>query len=385
MNIDPSRLSTVLRDIYSATLEPADRALLPHRAASAFDGTSCLIHTRDRGPAGVTIVGGTDNCAAFLPAYVEYYHARDAWTERALARRPDEAFLGEELVPLDELLAAEWYNDLLKRHEIHHLVGAAFNIEPGAMGAIGIHRPADAPEFENHDRDLLNLLLPHLRQALRLIRRLDESERMRRLSLDSLAALSVAVFVVASGNRVRLMNAAAERAVRANKTIRVQNSRISLANPNLDQQLRSAIAKAALASIGRSVSAGQTIMLRSGDSPLLSLLVSPLPPEVDPVGPTEPLAAVFVSEPGPDPEPSHNIVRATYGLTPAEARVLSAIVRGRRLADYAVAAGVSSNTVHAQIKAVYAKTGCHSQADLVRKILSDPLLRLSRAFADRAA
>jgi DNA-binding NarL/FixJ family response regulator len=116
--------------------------------------------------------------------------------------------------------------------------------------------------------------------------------------------------------------------------------------------------------------------VRTRDDVSVSLMIAPFAREICSASVAR-LPAVFASEPRSRPEPSLNLVREAYGRTPAETRVLSAILRGQRTCEYAAASDVSQNTVQTQIKALYAKTGCHSQADLVRKTLNDPLLRLS--------
>ena len=374
---DPSRLSDALTDLYASTLDPADLAALPNRMAAHFGANSCLIHTRDEQPAAVTIVGATDNCAAFLPDYAEYWHARDAWAERGAAMK-GRAFLGEEVVATDELLGADWYNDLLRYHEIHHLVAAVFDIGRGAAGVIGIHRAPGAEAFDTADRSMMAMIVPHLRQVLRLIRRLDSVDRQRRLGFEALSALATAVIVVGADNRVRMLNAAAERVIAAGLGVTVRQGRLTLADSKLDDRLKIATRKSALAAVGRSLFAGETLTLpRNGRAPL-SLAVTPLPAGAASVGQLEPLAAVFITEPEPDMAPNSALLKASYGLAPAEARVLAALFRGQSASGYAAASGVSLNTVKTQIKSVFAKTECHNQADLVRRIASDPVMLLSR-------
>lgn len=68
-----------------------------------------------------------------------------------------------------------------------------------------------------------------------------------------------------------------------------------------------------------------------------------------------------------------------YGLTPAEARLVEALLGGETVAEYAERAGVSANTAKTQLKRVFAKTGCGRQAELVAAVLDNPVLRAARA------
>lgn len=375
MDLDPTRLSALLQDVYASVLEPENRATLPCKIATAFNAHSCLLHTRSDGPAGVAIIGATDNCAAFLSEYPKTYHVRDVWHERG-ARYVNEALLGEDIVSEEELVRSDFYNDVCRWYEIHHLVGAVFGIDSGITGSIGIHRAPNAHSFAGGDRTTLNLLVPHLRQALRLMRIADADARAKQLSFDALTSLSVAVFVVSAERRVRMMNAAAEQVVRARTAIILQHGRLSLSDPTLDNRLHTAIKNAALAPLGQSFFAGETIVVRTSENGVLPIKIAPLPPNVASSGPLEPLAAVFVAETGCNQTPSLELVRAVYGLTPAETRLLLALVNGERTTDYAEKIGVSTNTVHTQMKSLFVKVDCHRQVELMHKIASDPMLRI---------
>jgi DNA-binding CsgD family transcriptional regulator len=379
-DIDTARLSALLRDVYSAPLETTDRAAIPHRLAAAFDAESCLIHTREDGASDVAIFGGTENCEVFFAAYQKNLHVKDEW-HAAGSRFLGRAVLGKELVPESDFVRREWYNEVCRPCGIHYLVGTVFGIEPGHLGSLGIHRAPRAAPFASSDRATLDLLIPHLRQMLWFSRMADVDARARRLSFDTLAALSVGVFVVDGNCRIRLMNAAAERVAKTAKSVRVSKGRLSLSNPALDTSLRAAIRKASLVPLGRSLSAGETIAVPVDENASLPLTVRAIPPDTAASGPFTPLAAVFIGEPSRGALPSFELVRAMYGLTPAEMRVLRAVLNGERMPDYAAEAGISRNTANAQLKSVFAKTGCHRQADLVRKIAGDAMLNLSGAFA----
>jgi len=62
-------------------------------------------------------------------------------------------------------------------------------------------------------------------------------------------------------------------------------------------------------------------------------------------------------------------LRRLYGLTPAEARLAQALVAGEHLNDIAEHLGITKETARSQLKAVFAKTDTHRQAELVRVLL----------------
>ncbi|HLJ51840.1 MAG TPA: helix-turn-helix transcriptional regulator [Rhizomicrobium sp.] len=374
LNIDPHQLSDLLCDLYAATSDATVRAVLADRLAASFAARSCMLQVSDLDSSEVIAVSVTENVLAKWPAYAQHYGTMDEWYIRA-RHRLGEAVLGVDLVAEKTLMQTEWYNDYLRPSEIHHAVGAEFAVEPGLIAAVAIHRPADAAPFEADDRAKLALVLPHLTQALRLMRRMEANERGLRGGFNALASLSVGIVVVGPGNRVRSLNEAAERLAQSASGMRIHNGRLELSDPRLDERLRAAVKAASLAPFGHSLSAGETIVVPAGEGQSFTLRVGPLPP--DPSAAVEPLAVIFVGVPAPAPRSWSEHIRAVYNLTPAESRLVFALLNGSRLAEYASDTGVSIHTAQSQIKSVFAKTGCRRQSDLMRKMLVDPMLRLA--------
>ncbi|WP_230558923.1 helix-turn-helix transcriptional regulator [Variovorax paradoxus] len=70
--------------------------------------------------------------------------------------------------------------------------------------------------------------------------------------------------------------------------------------------------------------------------------------------------------------PSIDSLCSAFGITPAEARVLAALIAGQSPKQHAGAQGVSVHTVRSQVGSLMAKMGCTRQVDLVRKALLAP-------------
>jgi DNA-binding CsgD family transcriptional regulator len=76
------------------------------------------------------------------------------------------------------------------------------------------------------------------------------------------------------------------------------------------------------------------------------------------------VAAVFVSS-GHAPSAIREIAATLYGLSRSEAAVFEHIAMGDTIAQAARALGVGASTVRTHLR-IYAKTGVHRQAELVR-------------------
>src|SRR5262245_6130798 len=137
-DIDVVRLSRAIEALYAAAIDPTALTVLPQRLGAVFDANSCQIHIRDAGREGGSFNGATEKLTWLMPEYVAHWNAYDEWAKRGV-RHANHALFGEDLVPTDELLAASWYNDLLRRSEIHYLIGAVIELELGGVASVGIH------------------------------------------------------------------------------------------------------------------------------------------------------------------------------------------------------------------------------------------------------
>ena len=78
------------------------------------------------------------------------------------------------------------------------------------------------------------------------------------------------------------------------------------------------------------------------------------------------LALVLIVDPARDPAPASELLRQLYGLTHAEAAVAHFVLYGDGVRAIGERLSLSSTTVKTHLRAIFAKTGTHRQAELVR-------------------
>jgi DNA-binding CsgD family transcriptional regulator len=86
-------------------------------------------------------------------------------------------------------------------------------------------------------------------------------------------------------------------------------------------------------------------------------------------------AAMFVCRAAMEGPPVPEVIAKLYGLTPAELRVLLAIVDVGGIPEVAAAFGVADSTIRTHVGRLFDKTGVGRQADLVKLVagFSTPL------------
>ena len=65
------------------------------------------------------------------------------------------------------------------------------------------------------------------------------------------------------------------------------------------------------------------------------------------------------------------LLEKLYDLTETEARVAAFLVTGRTMAEVATELGITLETARTHTKRILDKTGCHRQAELVRKAMRE--------------
>jgi DNA-binding CsgD family transcriptional regulator len=102
-------------------------------------------------------------------------------------------------------------------------------------------------------------------------------------------------------------------------------------------------------------------------------------PGQDLVDDQEPVAVGLLRDPGGGRIIDARAIACLYGLTPAAAALLRGLLDGKRIAEHAAAAGLTVTTAKGYLKQLFWKTGTTRQAELVRLVLSDPMILLVSA------
>lgn len=154
----------------------------------------------------------------------------------------------------------------------------------------------------------------------------------------------------------------------------VQNGCLTAATFSATRRLRQALVTATSATRARAT----LVYLPDANAGLEG--VEPVPVLVAPAEPMPGLCdakrlAMLIFAASEDPAELEARLRQAYGLTPAEGRLLAALINGTHPADYAAASRIGLSTVKSHLRGLLAKTGEKRQAGLVRRALTEQRLR----------
>jgi len=215
------------------------------------------------------------------------------------------------------------------------------------------------------DQHRVSRFLPHLRRALRLWEQLGRASLLTAASVEVLARCPTAALVVTGDGRLLYANSRAIEMLEDGSAIRSRQGRIS-ASRDIDAAKLLALIRAASNATTESSPQDGVMLAHRPCGAAVSLLVAPL--RVSVPGHASAGAIVFARDPAKTGL-ARETLQTLFDLTPTESRIAAAMARGRSVEAIAANQHASLQTVRKQVKAIFAKTGTHRQAECVAMIL----------------
>lgn len=365
--MDQDRASALIGRVYDAALTPECWPDVLAEIAAACGAHTGILYEFDGSIGRSVPLGALNLDPALVSEYERYYSNIDVWNRRAFQRPVGEVSQTHKLISDRELLRTEFYNDHLRRIDVFYGTGGAIAREGAYMALIGVQRVHRRGRFEDDESDAIRMVMPHLRRAVRIRRHLGTAVTARANMERALDALDRGVILVDRDARVQFANRNASALLDAADGVTVEAGRLAGATPVHTNTLRFAIMQA-IDGYKKAEQPGDTCLAlprASGGMPLV-VVVAPLRTGF-PIGLAKPLAVLLIHDRDRGRVPFDHFCRQ-YRLTPAESRLARGLADGRAIKALAESFGVSVYTLRVQLRSIFAKTGVHRQADLMRLI-----------------
>ena len=371
---DQDAFERILASLYDAMLDdmlwPATSALIDEACGTV--GNALLVG--EGPPADVRVLFAQAHYRGqrredLERAYLEHYHPIDERVPR-LRQLPDSRLVHiTELYTAEELQTSPTYNEMMPRTRMQDSVNVRLD-GPAGSHITWVSNDPVTGGWDSAQRALLQGLLPHIRQFVRV-----------RQALVSAEALSASETALLYNTRVGVIHLDPRgRIVEANDRARAllrqgagadRGGELRARQPADHARLERLIAEALPTSGAPAVSGSMT--LRRAFRQLPSVV------HIKPVGGRQPdfgaprvAALVLIVEAGLPPRLDPSVVAETLGLTPAESQVAIRLAHGQTVREVAAATGRTEAAIHYHLHQMYQKRGIARQADLVRLVLSLP-------------
>jgi DNA-binding CsgD family transcriptional regulator/PAS domain-containing protein len=321
---EPERWPTFLA-AYTELL--GDRtASLSHHDFTRHEGAMAFSHRTD---------------PAWVRSYAEVYAALNPWTTRGADQMRTGAVLtSSDTISDRELERTEFFNGFLKEQDVLYSLAAVIERSADSVTFMTVQASEKRGPFGERHIRFVTPLMPHLRRAFELHRRLGVERARREAFADVAERTHGAVFFVDRRGAVVFANASARRLGR------VLTDRILAVSER-----------------------GDGVVRRADGRPLFVRVVTLRAP-ASLLGVAPAVRAIFVLDPMDRRAPAPSALREMYGLTAGEATTVIALARGATLQEIANDTHRDLETVRSQIKRAFEKTGTRRQSELVALVLS---------------
>lgn len=372
--------SMLISRIYEAALDATKWQAFLAAFGASMDSHGGMIWAHDfqeRSAELGLIEGGSDVSAAHgfeagaLASFLQYYSSRNVWLQDESLHREGRVVNSTMLYPPGQLKNTEFWTDWLRPQDIFH-TGAAIVEKDVRSVNVTLVRPEDAGEYSEAELNVFRELMPHLKTAFALHRRIHRLQAATQAATAVLEALPFGVIMLDRALRLLFATDKAARLAAGTGVLTLREGQPLEASASAhDAPLQALLQGAGRTSCLSEGNAGGNLRLASAAGQQLNLVVTPLPTWADPFG-MPAAVAVFLNSPDAAIGSLSGMLRTIYKMTPAEARLTEALVNGDSLQEYADAHGVSIHTCRTQLKAAMAKAGAGRQAELVRLVLTGP-------------
>jgi DNA-binding CsgD family transcriptional regulator len=372
--MDEKKYDDLIGKIYDAAVMPELWPVFLEQLSDAFGSRGTVLYLVDFASRSATcrsdeisFIQSVRTDPETVLSYDRYYSKVNVWLENSRDLPEGKLITTDRLFPVRELTKTEWYNDWLKPQDYFHaMIGHLLKQDTLAV-RLSIFRAKRQP-FSADEIISLARLVPHLRRSCMIHKKFSEFQRVLATNTDLLNRLPVGLVLFDKCGQAVFVNHMAETLSRSSDGFCLNAAgRCLTGNANQTRALRRLIGNASEQGQGNAMSLHRYASNRPRP---LSAIAVPLQGRPLPFAGSAPSAALFICDPDIPFDLDGNLLTQCYGLSPVEAKLATALLRGQTPSDYAKTRGISNNTVKSQLKQVLAKTGTHRQSELIQLLMT---------------
>ena len=307
-------------------------------------------------------------------AYFECWSQHDILRQRTPTYRTGSVETDQDIVPRQEFLRSDYYNGFMKPRDMHAVLRMTLAVDDDSLKIISMTRPPGRGDFDSDDVARCRRLMPHLQRAASVMWHVEQSSLTLTAFSEVLQTSARGVLLLDRAGRILFANPAVRMLAQSGDSFVLRRERIEALNGQEDAALQRLIGAATrrMAAADAARSGVMRLSRRSGKAEL-ALVAAPLASATSLVD-AGPVAFILITDPETTATRSESLLRQLFGLSAAEARVAERLMLGESPEQAATSLGIKISTARWHLASLYRKTGTHSQAQLMRQLLSVPTL-----------
>lgn len=307
----------------------------------------------------------------------------EAGEDWRLRWHPDRPYTCRMLVPEAFLRQSHFYRKVLKPWGIEYTMGFCFSDGEDSI-SLNIMRGPAQPPFDPSELEDFGCLVPSLRSAINLHRRLARNEFERRCTTQLLDGVQFGIALADQQCRVHFMNRAANELCGQRDGLTFSNQNLLLADPKQQRELEALVAEViAGQGIDNERSVRMLPVSRRSGRPDYTVMISAMGARLGAAANglvQDAMALLLMSDPEQHAQQSQ-VVPWLYRLTRTETHVLSLLLEGLTVDAIGRRLHISDHTTRTHVKNLLRKTNTSRQANLIRVVMSSPAWVLSPILA----
>ncbi len=354
------KLPDLIEAIYGAALAPALWSDVVVGIRDYVGGRACGLFSKD----SISKFGMTHYYCGADPRYIQLYSETYSKFDPLTTLPPfGDVVSIPDLVPFDEFRRGRFYQEWLSPQgsvDAANVVLEKSNANcPILLTVLSGKRMVD-----DEMRRRISHIVPHAHRALTINKAIEFMASETAAFADTLNGLSAGVFILDTNCRIVHANTAGYAMLAPDDFLRSVDGQLVTRNANVNQTLRELFATNSEAAIAAK-SVALPLTAHDGERYIAHILPLAVVARGG-IGMANAVASVFVRKVKLDGNSYGDLIARTFGLTPAELRVLLAIVDVGGVPEAAETLGIAETTVKTHLYRVFSKTGASRQADLVK-------------------
>jgi DNA-binding CsgD family transcriptional regulator len=366
---DAEQLSTLTGNIYDAALDQSLWVDVLRKSARFVGGQAAGLLSKDAVSKSANLHCGFGVDAHYNKLYLERYAKLEPTAMTLLFFDIGQVLSTTDFMPYDEFLATRYYKEWAQPQGWVDCVHAILDKSATSSAHVSILRNESCGVADHATRARMQLIVPHLRRAILIGKVIDLKTAASDSLADTVDGISAGMFLVDASVRIVHANASGHAMLAEGSLLLAADGKLLPRDASAEQALNEvcAMAEHGDAAVGAK---GVSIPLMASEGTRYVAHVLPLTSGARrQAGATyAAAAAVFVHKAALDAPSPPEVIRKLYKLTPAEMRVLLAMMQVGGASEVAEALGIAESTVRTHLLRLFAKTGTNRQADLIKLV-----------------
>jgi DNA-binding CsgD family transcriptional regulator len=366
---DIEAASSLIGDIYDAALEPKLWTGVLRKVRSLVGGSAASLFAKGTARSGLVVhqdEGALDPEHKRL--YLEKYAAHDPLTPGQLAAGIGMPFGTSDLMPYSAFLETSFHKEWARPQGLVDFACVVLERSAAGVVMLGIFRHERDGLVDDEARRCLEIVVPHIRRATLIERTLQVRSDEAATFGAVLDGLSASLFLTDARGGIVHANASGQALLEERSVLCTSGGKLLACDGKGPDGLTEAL-EAVTAGDVESGHQRVAVPLRGRDGQPYVAHVLPLLSRRRRADPDLSASiALLVHKAELTRPPLSGAIAKHYNLTPAELRVMLAVVELGGVPDAAQALGIGEGTVKTHLHRLFGKTGATRQADLVKLV-----------------